>query len=204
MASVNDKFSATILTEHDGVQMSNTTYWEIDALGDDVNVSIQMARFLQDYYDSIKAIASDQWKAVCVVYRNLTLSEGVHVVFATLPGLALNTGHPQFSVFRVNRYAQNLAANAIKRGAFNQGGIEEAQSVRGRVTSPAAFVGLLTFLGTISILGGVGWTIQPLLRWNTTTPPAVPVYEFPVIRKQQMSTVVHTLRSRKTALCATG
>ncbi len=202
MAIVDDLFSVTILSEHDGVQMSNKLYFEIDDIGDDANPSIQLANLLTEYHDSIKPIASDQWKIVCGIWDNITTPEGTHKVFVTLPGLAVNTGHPQFVSFRVNRYAQNVAADAIKRGAFNQAGIEEAQSVRGRISSPAAFTSLLTFLGVTTILGGTGWTIQPLLRWTFAIGPP-PVYEYVPIRKQEMSSKVMTLASRNTQLCAT-
>ena len=202
MAIANDKFSVSIISEMDGVQMSNKLYFEIDDIGDDPTVDQALQDFLDAYHATVDDITTSLWKVVCGVWDNLTTPEGQHVVFDTLPGLSANTGHPQFHVARINRYAKNVAGDAIKRGAFNQSGVEEAQSVRGRWTNPAIFDPLQTFLGGTSILGGTGWTIQPYLRWTLIVGPP-PTYELVPIRHQIVDNVVRTLRSRKTQLCAT-
>jgi hypothetical protein len=203
MAVATDIFSVNIITEFAGVQMSNKTYWEIDDIGDDPAVDDALSDLLIAYHAAIEPRVSTLWKVVCGIWENISNPEGKHVVFTNLPGTAVNTGHPQFQVFRVNRYAQNLAADAIKRGAFNQSGVEEEQSTRGRVDSPAGFAALVQFLTVTSVLGGTGWVIQPHLRWAIVPgPPAT--YEYAPIRHSQMSTQVHTLRSRKTVLCAAG
>lgn len=203
MAIATDIFSVNIITEFSGVQMSNKTYWQIDDIGDDPPIDSALSDLLTAYHGAIEPACSDLWKVVCGIWENISNPEGKHVVFVTLAGGSVNTGHPQFQVFRVNRYAQNLAADAIKRGAFNQSGIDETASTRGRLDSTATFSNLVQFLTVTSILGGTGWTIQPHLRWAIVPgPPAT--YEYVPIRHSQMSTQVHTLRSRKTVLCAAG
>jgi len=203
MPAVDDIVSFHVLTEQGGVQMSNKTYWQIDDLGDDPALKDAVFDFLVAYHATVDDICSTTWKVVCGIYENLTADEGKIVVFNSLAGVSLNTGHAQFQVFRVNRYGLNLALDAVKRGAFNQSGVEEAQSVRDRMPDPGVFADLVQFLSITSILGGTGWTIQPHLRWNTTTPPAAPVYEFIPNRLCQMSPGVKTIRSRKTSLCGT-
>lgn len=202
MAIATDIFSVNIITEMDGVQMSNKVYFEVDDIGDDPAVDVALQDFLNAYHATVDDITSSLWKVVCGIWENITNPEGKHIVFDTLPGLSANTGHPQFHVARINRYAQNVAADAIKRGAFNQSGLEEAQSVRGRLTDPGVLNPLKQFLGLTSILGGTGWTIQPYLRWAIVPGPPT-TYEYVPIRHQETSNRIHTLQSRKTQLCAT-
>ena len=171
MAIGNDIFSVNIITEFKGVQMSNKTYWQIYDIGDDPAINTALSDFIIAYHNAIKSKCSDLWSVVCGVWENITTPEGKHVVFSSLAGTSLNTGHPQFQVLRFNRYAQNVAADSIKRGAFNQSGIEELQSVRGRWTDDAQFNLLNQFLTLASILGGTGWTIQHHLRWTLALGP---------------------------------
>lgn len=202
MPVVDDIVSFHVLTEMGGVQMSNKTYWQIDDLGDTPSLKDSVFDFLVAYHATVDDICSTAWRVVCGIYENITADEGKIVVFNTLAGLSLNTGHAQFQVFRVNRYAQTLAMDAIKRSSFSQSGVEEAQSVRGRMPDPTIFIPLLTFLNGSTILGGTGWTIQAFQRWNTAVLP-LRVYEYTPVRHQQMSPGIKTIRSRKTKLCGT-
>lgn len=202
MATVGDIFSLTILTEHDGVQASNRLYYKIDDLGVDPSISLQVAEMLNEFHDACKAVNSDIWKIVCGIYDNQTTPEGTHVIFSSLAGLVINTGHPQFQVFRFNEYAMDGGSNTIKRGAFNLGGVAEVHSVRGRVNAPASFSAMVAWLKDPFLLGADGWTISPQLRW-TFAPGPPPTYVYLPMTKVQIATKVFTLQSRHTQLCAT-
>jgi hypothetical protein len=201
MAIVDDQLSYTLITELDGVQMSNTRYFEIDAIGDDpTNVSM-LNDIVNDYYDSIKLFCSTAWKIVCAKLHNHTQQESDSVVFVTLLGTGVGDSHPQHQVVRFNMYAQVQPANFMVRGAFNQSGILEAKSLRGRVGNPADFDPLIQHLDTPAAFGGTGWSVSSLIRYNGT-PPTPFTEEFANVNHVQVNTQFKTLKSRKTKFCA--
>lgn len=203
MAIVDDQLSYTIITELDGVQMSNTRYFEIDAIGDDPLPVSMLNDIVNHYYDAIKDHCNDGWKVVCARLKNHTQVEQESVIFVTLPGLSAVDAHPQHQVLRFNMYAQVQPANFMVRGAFNQSGIIESISLRGRVLVPADFDDLVTHLNNPSSYGGTGWEVSTLIRYNGTPPPA-PSFteEFANVNQVQVNTSFKTLKSRKTKFCA--
>lgn len=204
MAIVDDRMAVTILTELDGVAMQNTRYFEIDALGTEPTNAASLLEIVTGYHDSIKAYCFTGWKIVCATLENLTTPEGKTVIFVTLAGMSIVDSHPQHQVLRFNIAAQQQPENIMHYGAFNQSGIIESKSNRGRVAVPDDFNPLVQWLGLDMGLGGTGWSVSPLLRFNATPPsPPNPFTEdFDVIQKVQVNTEFKTLRSRKTVLCA--
>ncbi len=204
MAIVDDQLSYTIITELDGVQMSNTRYFEIDAIGDDPAPVDMLNDIVLDYYDSIKVLCSTDWKVVCAKMHNHTQVEGDVVIFVTLLGTGVGDSHPQHQVVRLNMHAQVQPANFMVRGAFNQSGILEAKSLRGRLLVPADFDPLVQHLDTPASYGGTGWAVSTLIRYNgdPPTPPNPFQEEFANVNHVQVQTQFKTLKSRKTKFCA--
>lgn len=203
MAITDDQLSYEIITELDGVQMSNTRYFEIDDIGDDPAPASMLTDIVNDYYDAIKVFCAPEWKIVCAKLHNHTQVEADTVIFVTLPGTGVGDSHPQHQVLRFNIYAQVQPANFMVRGAFNQSGILETKSLRGRLGQPADMDPLVQHLGVPGAFGGTGWAVSTLVRYNGT-PPNPPTFteEFANVRKVQVNTQFKTLRSRKTKFCA--
>jgi len=201
MPIVDDQLSYTLITELDGVQMSNTRYFEIDAIGDDPTPSSMLNDIVNDYYDAVKAICNDDWKIVCARLKNHTTVEGETVIFVTLAGLSAIDSHPQHQVIRMNMNAKEQPSGLMHQGAFNQSGIIETKSTRGRVVDPADFDALAQHLFVPGAFGGTGWSVSTLIRFNST-PPTPFTEAFANVNKVQLNTEFKTLRSRKTKFCA--
>lgn len=202
MADIGDIFSVKIVSEFEGVSMANETYWELDDKGDDPTLGTFVFDFLGEFHNAVKTNNSSLWKVVCGIYNNIADPEGTVVIFRTLAGDSLNTGHPQFQTAKLQRYAQSTSGSEIKHGSFSLSGVEEVQSVRGRWSDLSIFDALRDFLRVTSIIS-TGWTIQPMMRWNTIAPTTPPIYQYVPIRHAFISPQVNVLRSRKTKLCAT-
>jgi len=201
MAIVDDQLSYEIITELDGVQMSNTRYFEIDAIGDDPAPVDMLNDIVTHYHDAIKALCATEWKIVCARLHNHTQVEGDSVIFVTLLGTDAADSHPQHQVVRLNLYAKETGPNIFHHGAFNQSGITEPRSTRGRVATPADFIPLISHLSNPANFGGTGWEVSTLIRFNST-PPTPFTEAFANVRKVQLNTEFKTLRSRKTKFCA--
>lgn len=198
---VDDIISIGLISELDGVQMSNTLYFEIDSVGTDPTVFVGLGDVMDKYVDVIKLTLSNQWKLVCGIYENITNPEGKTLKFATLPGTGVGDCHPQKQVVRFNRYANQEDFLKIHRGSFSQSGVLESLSTRGRLNDLSVFDAMRSFLKTTTLLGVDRWTVQPNLRWNSGTVP-VPIYEYDPIIDVKESGRLLTLNSRKTVLCA--
>ncbi len=203
MAIVNDKFAIDIITELDGVQMTNVLYFEIDDIGDDPSIQSMIADILNAYHFSISLRTNVLWKVVCGKFENITTPEAKVIQFLTLPGLDTLDCHPQHQVLRFNKHGQQQPENIIHRGAFNQSGVSESYSLRGLLNNTADFSALEQFLHLPGNFGGTGWTCSALIRWNDPQPPLFETdYKYDVVRKVQVHSQFKTLRSRKTVLCA--
>jgi len=202
MPQVGDIVRTTLIQELAGVQLGNVLYWQIDDLGLDPSLQVGLGDIMTKYHQAVLTFCSNKWSLVCGIYENMTRVEAKITVFDTLAGTGTDDSHPQDQVFRFNRYAQDLSTDPIKRGAFNQSGVEEEWSTRGRVNTPATFSTLRDFLRDQQILPGPNWTIDPVLRWESAEGPP-PVYTFTDITDVQLSSRVFKLGRRKTQLCAT-
>jgi len=198
---VDDIIEIGLVSELDGVQMSNTLYFEIDSVGTDPTVFVGLGDIMDAYVTAIAPTLSNQWKLVCGIYDNITNPEGKTLKFDTQPGTGVGDCHPQKQVVRFNRYANQTDFLKIHRGSFSQSGTLESLSTRGRLNDKSVFAAMITFLNTSTLLGGDRWTVDPNLRWNSGTIP-VPVYEFDPVIVTQLSGRLLTLNSRKTNLCA--
>ncbi len=203
MAVTDDQLSYELITELDGVQMSNTRYFEIDDIGDDPTPASMLNDIVNHYYDSIKIMCGAAWKIVCANLHNHTQVTGDTTIFVTLLGMGPGDTHPQHQVVRHNIYAQEQPANIIHRGAFNQSGIIETKSFRDRVGDPSDYDALNQHLFVPGNFGGTGWAVSTLVRYNAEPDPLQPFIEaFANVRKVNLNTQFKTLRSRKTKLCA--
>ncbi|GAI67281.1 unnamed protein product [marine sediment metagenome] len=192
-----------LVQELDGVQLSNTVYFQIDDLGLDPALSVGLGDIMTKYYQSVLTFCSNKWKLVCGVYENMSNTEAKITVFTTDIGSGTGDSHPQDQVFRFNRYAQKLSTDPIHRGAFNQSGVEEEWSEEGRVSQVSTFNTLRAFLRDQQIMPGPNWTIDPQLR-SELTPPPNPTYEYNNVMQAELSSRVFKLARRKTSLCAVG
>jgi len=199
MAAVNDIIKGTILTEQGGRAMSNTLYWQIDDLGNDPGMGTAALDILDAYTDTIKVFCSDEWASTCIILENLTSGLGRTVVQQTTPGTGVGFAHGPDQVARFNQYAGQADFLKVHRGSFNQSGILNSLSTRGRWNNDTNFSGLNTWLSTISVMSP-NWTIQPFLRWTLLVGPPKVLTQTPIIHVD-WSGRVFKLTSRKTRLC---
>lgn len=203
MAITDDVMFVRIITELDGVQMHNHMYFEIDDVGDDPSNVSMLNDIINDYYDRIKVLCGTAWKVVCGTIENITTPESKGTIFVTLPGTGAGDTHPQHTVLRFNIYAKEQPTVVMHHGAWNQSGIIETKSLRGRLGNPADFIPFITWLANPGNFGGSGWGVSTLLRYNATPPPAPDFTEaFANVNHVQVNTQFLTLKSRKTKLCA--
>lgn len=202
MPQTGDIIRTTIVQELGGRSMSNALYWQIDDLGTDPPLNQGLDDVVQAYWAVANDVCSDQWAVVCAIYENLTRVEAKVNLFTTLAGSVVDDSHPQDQVVRINQYAQPVAAEPPKRGAFNQSGVAEGLSTRGRVNNIAQFGPLVQFLRNQQVFG-TNWTLQPQLRFQTAPGPPV-VYGYSDMVAVQVSAPLFKLSSRKSRLCATG
>lgn len=202
MPNNNDFIKVTMISELAGVQMQNQLYWEVEDVGTNPPVSDALQDIMDAYVASITSFVSDKWALTCAIYENLTSAEAKAILFGNQPATGTGDSHPQDQVFAVRRYARKDPGDPIFVGRFNQSGVEEAHSVRGRVTNPATFQPLIDFLQNVLNLPGGSWTLDPHL-FVTLNPGPPPVKGFRELLTCQLDTVVRKIRSRKTNLCIT-
>ena len=201
MAAVNDIISATIITQQGGVQMSNALYFEIDDLGNDPSLGEAALDILNAYTDSIKAQCSSSWASTCIVLENISNDEGRTIVQNTTSGTGAGPAHGPDQVLRMNQYAGQPDFLKVHRGAFNQSGIMNSLSTRGRWNDLTAFGLLRTFLHSTTAMTP-NWHIQPYLRWKANPGPFTP-YSYTPTTDVQASSRCFKLGSRKSRLCGT-
>lgn len=200
---VNDDIIAIkLITELDGVQMSNLLFWQIDDIGTDPAVIVGLQDIMDAYVSAVAPFLSTSWQLVCGIYENITNPEGEFVIFDTSPGTGSGESHPQKQVLRLNRYATEPDFLTMHRGSFSQSGTLEAQSTRGRVNDLSIYAAFKDLLTITTLLGTDRWSIQPHLRSNMGTPQS-PDYRYDVINHTQFSGRLLTMTARKTSLCAT-
>lgn len=197
----NDFIKTTIIQELSGVQISNIAYWQIVDLGDDPTTADGLTDIVNAYYAVANPIVTDEWRIVCGIYENLTTIEAKQIVFFNLVGTALLQSHPQDQVLRINEYGQDNPGDPVKRGAWNQSGLQEGLSTRGRINDFTLITPLVNFLTTQQVMAGPSWTLNPQVRWQSGPGPP-PVFDFERTIFGQASTRLFKLASRKTGLCA--
>lgn len=202
MPQQGDTIKTVIVQELDGVQLSNTLYWRVDDLGADPTTAVGLNDVLVEYVSIIQSQVASAWSVVCGIYENMTRNEAKQIVFVSLPGIGVTDCHPQDQVVRVNRYCQKSAPlpAGVGRGAFNQSGVLESLSTKGRVNNMTAFQGLQNFLRVQQVFGA-NWTLGPQLRLTQSVGPPK-VYQFNDVTQAQPAGRLFKLGSRKTVLCA--
>ena len=203
MSQVGDIIEVNFIQELDGVQMSNRMYWKIDDLGLDQSDADNLIKIMTLYHDSVDQLVSDAWKLVCGVFQNVTNPTVRATVFSTLVGGRLADSHPQFQVLRFLYSGRFAAGSAVERNAWNQSGVGEDLSTRGRLNDIGQATPFITFFRILAILPAGGWSIDPQVRFNTAIPPAPPVFAFIPTLQAQVNPKLFTLVRRKTKLCAT-
>lgn len=201
MPNVADIISVNLVQELSGVQMSNKVYWRVDDLGDDPSVVSGLTDIMVEYHDAISDALSNQWSLVCGIYNNETAVEAKAIKFAILSGVSISDSHPQDQVVRLNRYAVTEAPAVVKlaHAGFNQSGVPEDLSTRGRLNNTSEFLSLRNFLRTQTIFG-TGWTLTPQLKLREQKDPPH-TYQFQRVDQCLVNTTLLKLRTRKTNLC---
>lgn len=199
--TVGDILKLTLISELDGVQMSNTIYWEIDDLGIDESLGAGLARLMISYMDQIRTELSDKYMLVCGILVNLT-NDRKATDFTTSNGTDINDSHPQDQVLRLNRYSRlSPGGDKVRRGAFNQSGVSEPHSIRGRWTDITKFDLLTIWLTSTVLILGTGWTLSAKLKSTLAIGPPR-TFQFLDSTSCQASSRVFKLGTRKTRLCA--
>jgi len=201
MPSVGDIISINLVQELSGVQLSNKIYFRVDDLGDTPTTVAALIAIMTEYHTAIKAALSNTWSLVCGIYENETTVEGKAITFTSLVGTSIVDSHPQDQVVRHNRYAvvQSPATVGLRHAAFNQSGVTEDLSTRGRLNDTSEFLALRNFLRTQTIFG-TGWTLTPQLRMREQTLPPH-TFQFQPVQQCLVNTTFLKLRTRKTNLC---
>lgn len=201
MPSLNDVVKVTLVQELSGVQMANHLFWRIDDLGTNPTTVAALIDIMEGYHDAIKGALSDEWALVCGVYENLTNVEAKAITFTNLVGTIEQPSHPQDQVVRLNRYALSVspANGSMRVSAFNQSGVGETFSTRGRVNDTSEFQALQVFLDTQQIFA-TEWTVTPMSRSRIEAVKPF-TYQFNVVSQCLLNTTFLKLRPRKTNLC---
>lgn len=201
MPSLGDVVAITLVQELSGVQMANKTYWRIDDLGANPTNIAALISFMSEYHSVISGALSPAWSLVCGVYENVTAVEAKAITFTTLIGLAVGDSHPQDQVVRLNRYStqDNGEKVTARVSAFNQSGVAEEFSTRGRVNDTSEFLALRNFLRVQQIFGS-DWTITPMSR-NREQKVAPFTFAFNVVQQCLLNPTFLKLVTRKTNLC---
>lgn len=201
MPNLNDVVKITLVQELSGVQLANHLFLKIDDLGTNPATTVALLQIMTAYHDAIKGALSDEWSLVCGVYENLTAVEAKSIIFTNLIGTALQPSHPQDQVVRLNRYSVSVApANgSLRVAAFNQSGVGETFSTRGRVNDTSEFQALQTFLDTQQIFA-TEWTATPQSRNRIESVPPF-TFQFNRVDQCLLNPTFLKLRPRKTNLC---
>jgi len=201
MPDLNDIVSTTLVQELSGVQMANKLYWRIDDLGSNPTNVDALSDILTGYHNAIKAALSPAWALVCGIYENVSQVEAKAIIFTNLVGTTVIDSHPQQQVVRLNRYTvqDNGEKDTSRVSAFNQSGVAEDFSTRGRVNDTAEFLPLRNFLRVQQIFA-TEWTITPMSRNREQKVPPF-TFAFNVVQQCLLNPTFLNLRSRKTNLC---
>ncbi len=203
MPSVGDTIRIKIVSEMQGVSMTNLLYYEIDDLGTDAAVREQLIDFGDQFIAAVASNLATDWSITCLIYKNVFASEAQTVVFANLPGTGTGNPHPAHVVARFNQYANDVPETDGKHGAFNLSGAVVSKSNKGRIASAADWLSFEVFLNAQLTLDTDGWQITPQLKWLLAVgPPIVHAYD-PLI-KVRLSKRFNILASRRSKLCAVG
>jgi len=201
MPDLGDVIATTFVQELSGVQMANKLYWRIDDLGSNPSTVDALIDIMTEYHSVIKGALAPAWALVCGIYENMTQNEAKAITFTNLVGTSIVDSHPQDQVVRLNRYAVAVAPadETLRVSGFNQSGVAEEFSTRGRVNDTSEFLALRNFLRTQQIFA-TEWTVTPMSR-NLQSDGPPPVYQFNVVSQCLLNTRFLKLRTRKTSLC---
>lgn len=201
MPSVGDFISVKFVQELSGVQLSNLVYFRVDDLGDTPTNVAGLTAVMNEYHSSVQAVLDDSWALVCGIYVNETGFEAKAITFTNLVGDGITDAHPQDQVVRLERYAVATApiTGTLRTAGFNQSGVSEGFSTRGRVNDTAEFNALRLFLST-QIIYGTGWTLTPYLKLREQKDPPH-TFQFQRTSQCLLNTTFLKLRARKTNLC---
>lgn len=201
MPNLGDVVATTLVQELSGVQMANKLYWRIDDLGSNPTTGAALLDIMQEYHSVIKAALAPAWALVCGIYENVTTVEAKAIAFTNLVGTSIVDSHPQDQVVRLNRYALAVppALESLRVSAFNQSGVAEEFSTRGRVNDTAEFLALRNFLRVQQIFA-TEWTITPMSR-NIEADGPPKVHQFNPVQQCLLNPTFLKLSSRKTNLC---
>lgn len=203
MPNLNDIIATTLVQELAGVQMANKLYWKVDDLGSNPTREVALLQILTEYHNVIKAALAPAWTLVCGIYENLTSAEAKSIIFTSLVGASVIDSHPQDQVVRLNRYTvqDNGESDTARVSAFNQSGVTEDLSTRGRVNDTGEFAGLRNFLRNQQIFA-TEWTLTPMSR-NREQKVKPFTFAFNPVQQCLLNPTLLKLRSRKTNLCQT-
>jgi len=201
MPTVADIISINLVQELSGVQMSNKVYFRVDDLGDTPTSGTALVAIMTEYHDAIKAALAAAWTLVCGIYVNETAVEAKAIAFTTLVGTSIVDSHPQDQPLRLNRYGVSVAPAPVKirTAGFNQSGVSEDFSSKGRINDTSEFLALRNFLRSQTIFG-TGWTLTPQMKVREQTLPPF-TFQFIPVEQCLINTQFKKLRSRKTNLC---
>lgn len=203
MPSVGDTIRIKIVSEQQGVSMTNLLFFEVDDLGTDRSKNIQLNDFGAQLIASITAQMATSWAITCLIYSNVFASEDKAAVFTTLPGTSGVNPHAPHIVARFNQYALDVPLTALKVGAFSLSGTHVTSSNKGRISVMANWDAFAAFLKGPITLDTDGWQLTPQLRWLLAAgPPKVFAYD-PLV-KVRLSTRYAILESRRSKLCQVG
>lgn len=203
MPSVGDTFRIKIITEMQGVSMTNLLYFEIDDLGTNASVRDQLISFGDQFLAAVGSNMATSWVLTCLIYKNVFAAEGQTLVFTNLVGTATSKAHPPHLVARFNQYANDVGETDGKHGAFSISGIEVDASTRGRIATMASWDAFEQFLLGPLTLDTDGWDITPQLRWELAPGPPK-VFAFDPLISVRLSTRLNILESRRSKLCQVG
>ena len=201
MALAGDIFKLDLVSEYRGVRCSNKQYWRIVSIDGADSLSQVIDDIANAYWDTIKARLTGVTFS-CVGYNNLTRPEKT-TIFPGLASTGVGEGHPEFTVFRMDLYGQDAAepSEPVHNGAHNITGLLEAESTRGRVDSATVWNAFRLFCFQELQTSVTGWTVEPMFKFQIAPgPPKVYDYERQIWAVP--NTILKTLSSRKTKLCA--
>lgn len=203
MPAVNDIIATTIITELSGVSMSSLLYWELDDLGDDDSIEINLGKLATAYAAVTTDITITAWAVTCMVYFNTTDTEPKIVHPVTIAGTAGGDSHPQSQALRFNRWGLHIPDGKTRHGAHYLSGVPESFSSVGRVNDVTEFQALENFLSDTLVLSDDGWTLKPQLFITPDWKSFPTVHAFVLTTQCQVNPTFAVLRSRKTRLCGT-
>jgi len=203
MPSVGDTIRIKIISEQQGVSMTNLLFFEVDDLGTDGPVVDQLNDFGVQFLAAITAQMATTWAITCLIYSNIFAAEAKAAVFTNLPGTSGNTPHPPHLVARFNQYANDVPQTAQKTGAFSLSGTHITSSNKGRVAVMTNWDAFAAFLKGPITLDTDGWQLTPQLRWLLAAGPPI-VYAYDPIINVRLSTRYAILQSRRSKLCQVG